>query len=182
MAEQDLLQSLIDGHEKAYHSIFQSHYSKLVAFAFQTIKDGEQAKDIVQNCFVKIYNRRSSLAQVSNINAYLYKIVYNETLNYIRTQNNYQRHKQFYLEESKDESLFDEQVELTEKEHRLYQAIEQLPDQCRRIFVMSRFHEKKNGEIADELGLSIRTVETHISNALKILKRLLLLLAILISK
>jgi DNA-directed RNA polymerase specialized sigma24 family protein len=84
MREEDLLQSLQEGHEEAYHFLFNTYYRRLVAFAFGIVKETEQAKDVVQNCFVKLYHKRGELVQVNNINAYLYKIVYHEALNYVR--------------------------------------------------------------------------------------------------
>lgn len=166
------LHSLADGDERAFKALFDQYYKRLASLAYQYQKDADHARDTVQNVFVKLFQRREEFASVRDTKAYLYRIVQNECLNEIRNNETRRRHYLNYAVHT--ESVFEAHVGQSEKEYRLYQAIKSLPPRCRQIFVMSRIEGKKNSEIADDLKLSVRTVETQISIALKSLRTSLL--------
>jgi RNA polymerase sigma-70 factor (family 1) len=170
-----LLEKLIDGDESAFKYLFDSHYRALTNFAYRFFRDADLAKDVVQNVFVKIYQNRPSLRTVDDIKNYLYKAVYNECLNELKKQDVRDRYHDQYAS-LQETTFFEQTLEQTEKENLIYQAIENLPPQCKRIFLMSRIEGKKNPEIADALKISVRTVETQISLALKNLRKTILLL------
>lgn len=168
--EQVLLQRLKLGDENAYHEIFNNYFSILVAFANKYLGDLDSSKEVVQNAFVKLFEKRNSLEISSNIKSYLFKMVYNDCLNVLKREKNILRlHNEYAL----GLDLYQDYIEIseqTELEYKIYTAINKLPPQCKRIIQQSRFEGKKNQVIANELNISIRTVETQISKALKLLK------------
>jgi RNA polymerase sigma-70 factor (family 1) len=154
-----------------FDKLFLTYYPPLTAFAFRFTKDVDAARDIVQSVFMKILEKeRSVLARNDTVKAYLYKSVSNACINHIKKESVRQGHHQLFRKEQA-EAHFDDAVEQVEEEYRIYAAIKKLPAQCQKIFIMSRIEDRKNQEIADELAISIRTVETQISNALRILRK-----------
>jgi RNA polymerase sigma-70 factor, ECF subfamily len=168
--EDNLLKKLKNGDEEAYRQIFNEHFSMLVAFALKYLGDLNFSKEVVQNAFVKLFEKRNSLEISSNIKSYLFKMVYNDCLNVLKREKNILRlHNEYALRLD----LYQDYIEIseqTELEYKIYTAINKLPPQCKRIIQQSRFEGKKNQVIANELNISIRTVETQISKALKLLK------------
>jgi len=129
----------------------------------------DEARDIVQNVLVGIYEKRNALEITTSIKAYLYKSVYHACLNAL-TQ--VQIHKDHHEQLKHQLSFTDDHDTMinAELEAKIWSAVQSLPGQCRKIFEMNRFEGMKNSEIAKVLGISIRTVETQISKALKILR------------
>lgn len=160
------------GDEATYKELFLKYYPPLTAFAFRFVKDEEAAKDIVQSVFIKIFERRDTLIIEESAKSYLYRAVSNACINYKRKEAVRLGHYELYVKEL-DEKFFEDAVEQSEEEHKLFLAIKNLPAQCQKIFMMSRLENRKNQEIAHELSLSIRTVETQISNALRTLRKAL---------
>lgn len=173
MEQGDLLQQLKDGDLIAYRSVFNEYYPLLLNFAHKLTRDEALAKDAVQNIFTKMFASRESIVVKQDIRSYLLGAVRNECLNIIKKESRAHEHYQ-ELASNTDDRFISDAIEQAESENRIYRAIRELPPQCQKIFTMSRLDEKKNQEIASELGISIRTVETQISNALKALRKSLL--------
>jgi len=173
MTSDTLLQKLKSGDEAAYRDIFIEYYPLLLSFAFKIIRNEDHAKDAVQNVFVKLFSSREHINVQEDLRAYLFTAVRNECLNLIKKETRMQQHHE-EIQRGVNESFFVDAIEEAEHENRIFKAISELPTQCRKIFTMSRLEEKKNHEIAAELGISVRTVETQISNALKTLRKALL--------
>ncbi len=134
--------------------------------------DFDTAKDITQETFVKLYEKRDELVIHTSLKSFLYTSVRNRCLDYIKLHKIRQQHKDTILYESstytEDEDT--DQIRYTELQEKIHRIIKTLPTQNQKIFMLSRFGGKTNQEIADELNLSKRTVETHISNAIKKIK------------
>ncbi|MEM1134431.1 MAG: RNA polymerase sigma-70 factor [Bacteroidota bacterium] len=166
-----LLFNLIrDGDVSAFEKLFNAYYPLLCIYAKKKVGDLDEARDIVQDVFVKVYHDRDKLAIDTSIKAYLYKAVHNASLNRIKQIKIHKYHHEYI----KNQTPFSEDQDTmikAELEEKIWQIIQSLPDKCRRIFEMNRFEGKKNKEIAENLGISIRTVETQISKALKILRK-----------
>lgn len=172
LVKQDILiRKLQDGHESAYEALFKTFYTELVVHANRYLYDMESSKEIVQDLFVNIYEKRSNLDINSSLKSYLYRSVQNRCINFINAQKikdkyaNYIKHRN-----SGEENSVERAMNVAELENALYSAIGDLPPKCRMIFKMNRFEGFSNGEIAERLELSKRTVETQITKALKILR------------
>jgi len=162
-----------DGKEsmEAFEQLFRRYYAPLVAYASRYVSGTETAREIVQDFFVKLYEKRNSLSIDVSVKSYLYRSVYNCCINYINQRNIQDRHlKNIELERTGEENLENE-INTVELQYKIFEIIEELPARCKRIFKMNRIEGLKNDEIAANLNLSKRTVETQISKALKILRK-----------
>jgi len=135
------------------------------------ITDAVLAEEMVQQVFLKLLDRATPLVLRSSVKAYLYRAVHNECLNYIK----HEKVKQVHINQSGTEMNFHTdtpsgKMQYKELTSQLQRAVNELPEQCRTIFQMSRFEELKYAEIAHELGISIKTVENQIGKALKRLR------------
>ena len=165
------LEQLKAGDESSYKKLFDEYYVRLCVFAKKYTHDIDVSKDLVQDLFVKLYADRKTLKINTSIQSYLYQSVKNRCLNYIRHEQinttHLQNIKAVKIEEN--HQWEDKMIE-TELESKIFQIVTSLPKQYKRIYNMSRVEGRKNKQIADELNISIRTVETQISNALKELR------------
>jgi RNA polymerase sigma-70 factor, ECF subfamily len=171
LPEVELIEKLRSGDEKSFEYVFKTYYPSLAVFAKKYVYDLDLGKELVQDLFVKLYENHENLQINSSLKSYLFKSVQNKCLTHISQTQLRSKHLEnvavIERERELDGSDHMEQVQLEEN---IYNSISTLPDQCRRIFKMSRMEGLKNKEIAEELNISIRTVETQISKALKILR------------
>lgn len=172
LTDTDILEAIRQGNERVFEVVFRKHYQALCNYAFGLLKDMDDAEEIVQGMFLKLWDQRQDLEITVSLKSYLYRAVHNTCLNrikHLKIQDNYRQHVGDFLENnhvSATAELFKAELEA-----RIAEAIEKLPEQCRLIFRMSRFEELKYQEIANELHLSIKTVENQIGKALKILRQ-----------
>lgn len=155
----------------AFEQLFKTHYKALHAYANVILKEEDLAEEIVQGMFLKFWEKRELLQVQSSIKAYLYKCIYNDCMNHLKHEKIKLKHQEFtYHTMNTHQEPASAKAELTELEHNLQGALNELPEQCRTIFQMSRFEELKYREIADQLGLSIKTVENQMGKALRVLR------------
>lgn len=166
-----LQQRLSRGDETAFQETFELYFKVLVLFATKFSLDKETAEDLVQDVFVKLYEQKERLQFHSSLKAFLYQSVRNRCIDMIRSSKTREKHHVEIKAGAELEGLNSEDLMLqSELEEKIYHSIGQLPEQCQIIFKMNRFDGKKNQEIAEELNISKRTVETQISKALKRLR------------
>ena len=157
-----------------FEQIYYRLQPRLYAYCRKYVDDGEQARDIVQECFANLWDNQTEVS-VSH-ESYLFRAVHNRCISHFRslkTHTNYETSVKQALKESEiHPEVPDPLTELYMKEinELLQHCIDKLPEKCRMIFVMSRYRNMKNQEIATELGISIRTVEAQIYHALKVIK------------
>ena len=157
--------------DKAFEQMFKTHYKELHSYASVMLRDEDTAEEIVQSMFLKFWEKRELLNVQTSIKAYLYKCVYNDSLNYLKHQKVKTKYQDFAAYTMNDHhEAASSKVELTELEFKIQEALNELPEHCRTIFQMSRFEELKYREIAEQLDLSIKTVENQMGKALKILR------------
>jgi RNA polymerase sigma-70 factor, ECF subfamily len=149
--------------------LFKEHYEALFRYAFSILKNEEDAKDVLQIVFINLWERRDTLHINSSPKAYLYRAVYNESLNYIKKES--VRHKHETGAFSMQENVVQEEVSDSGIwQQKMDEVLEQMPPQCKTVFLKSRIENKKYAEIAAELDISVKTVEAHMSKALKIIR------------
>jgi RNA polymerase sigma-70 factor (ECF subfamily) len=171
---EQLIPQLLSGDEKTFESVYKYFLKPLHVYAITMLKDEDTAKGMVQNIFLKLWERRETLNFSGSLQAYLYGAVYHECLNYIRHEKVKGNHQDHIAYTMKNKTASDNGMELTDLKEKLQQALNDLPEKCRTIFQLSRFEELKYREIADQLGISVKTVETQMGKALKILRYKLL--------
>jgi len=167
---EQLIPLLLSGDVSTFKSVYQHFLKPLHVYAITMLKDEDVAKGMVQNIFLKLWERKSTLSFTGSIQAYLYGAVYHECLNYLRHEKvkiNHQDHILYTMSNKNDAGNGMELLDLKEK---LQQALNELPERCRTIFQLSRFEELKYQEIANELDISIKTVEAQMGKALRILR------------
>jgi RNA polymerase sigma-70 factor (ECF subfamily) len=165
--EKNLFELIKKSDEKAYEILFRLYYEPLVKYCNQYLDDKDLAKGFTQQVFVNIWEKRHTL-QIQQPAPFLYKSVKNKCLNHFRHQEvklNFQKSKE--LHEISYEQVVDEP-----NDHiiQIYNSIDKLSPQCKRIFIMSRIDGLTHKEIAEELDLASKTVKNQIGKALKHLK------------
>ncbi len=161
----------IDSDSQVFNQIYIDNFPALHRYAYTIINDGQLAEEMVHQVFLKILERKEDIKVHTSVKAYLFRSVNNECLNYIKHQkvkHNYQINATANMANQVETPS--NKLAYKELEQHLKIAINDLPEQCRTIFQLSRFEELKYREIADQLGISIKTVETQMSKALKRLR------------
>jgi len=157
--------------EAEFEQAFKSHFKALHAYACTILKEEAAAEEIVQQVFFKLWEKKEQVHIQQSVSAYLYRSVYNESLNYLKHQKVKKAHQSHTLYTSGTSSeQVSRKVIARELEAKIAEALNQLPEQCRTIFQMSRFEELKYREIADRLNLSVKTVENQMGKALRIMR------------
>lgn len=157
--------------DQAFEQLFKAHYRGLHAYAHTILRDEDLAEEMVQGMFLKFWEKRELLNIQSSIKAYLYRSVYNDSMNYLKHQKIQTKYQDFIMHNmDTSHEPASAKLELSQLEMKLKEALNELPEHCRTIFQMSRFEELKYREIAAQLGLSIKTVENQMGKALKILR------------
>ncbi|EDM38203.1 RNA polymerase sigma-70 factor, ECF subfamily protein [Pedobacter sp. BAL39] len=164
-------QPLVEYDDQSFEQLFKAHYKSLHAYALVILRDSDLAEEIVQGMFLKFWEKRALLNVKTSVKAYLYRCIYNDALNHLKHERIKLKHQQFtHQTMNSSHEPASSKVELSELQLKLSEALRTLPEQCRTIFQMSRFEELKYREIADQLGLSVKTVENQMGKALRILR------------
>ena len=158
-------------------SMFKTFYPVLAAYCQKYVKNEETARDIVQDVFLKVWENRQNVDFSMPLHSYLLKIAHNCCMNHLqhmKTEQNYLHNAALELleMEAQYDYLFDQLV-ADAMEEKIEQVVETLPEQCRDIFRKSRYEGMSHKDIAQNLNISVRTVETQIYRALKTLKKAL---------
>jgi len=157
--------------KSAFEQVFKTHFKNLHAYAFTIVRDEAEAEEMVQQVFFKLWERAETLSLTGSIAAYLYRAVHNESLNYLKHQKVKSSHQLHVAHSMKNQAdHIGGKLAGKELEAKYKSALNELPEQCRTIFQLSRFEEMKYREIADKLDISVKTVENQMGKALKILR------------
>lgn len=174
MQEQILLQKIKLGDESAFRNVFEMHYGLLCSIASEFLKDDFLAETIVGDVILYLWEKRDTIEIQSSLRAYLVKAVRNKCLNYQQLQYVVKETRLSEKDELLDTNgnflISDSQPLATllekELEIEIEKSINDLPEECRKVFEMSRFDQMKYEDIAQKLNISVNTVKYHIKNAL----------------
>lgn len=148
--------------------LFKSHFAGLCFFAQKYVKDFETAKEIVQDAYVSLWDKRETIDMSRPVKSYLTIVIHNKCTNYLRDNRKFDQYildLEILLEVPENDgadSMIEEELKL-----KIDASIAELPEKCREIFVLNRYENLKYKEIADRLHISIKTVETQMSKALQ---------------
>lgn len=165
MKDKSLVLGLINGDEKAYKDLYDSYYEILVVYCYSLTNDWQQAEDIVQNTFVKIWTNREKIIINSSLKNYLYRAVYNGFATFYKKQKRREESLLILKKEALDPIIEMDEEHLERKIKLLQAAIDHLPKKCKKVFLMHKKEGYKQREIAARLDISEKTVEKHISRA-----------------
>jgi len=157
--------------QQEFENLFRTEFAGLCFFAQKYVKDLEAAREIVQESFIQLWEKRDTLDTSRNIKSYLATSIRNKCLNYLRDNKKFNAHI-LQLENLLELTVEPEHDVLVEKElHNAIQlALDELPEKCREVFVLNRYDNLRYKEIADKLGISVKTVEAQMSKALQHLR------------
>lgn len=168
--DNELFLEIRQGNKKSFETLFKAYYAPLCAFSRKYVKDPDDCEEIVQGFFLKIWDKREELEINLSVRNYLFSSIRNRCLNHIKHEKIKQEYNAEILSNTDnriDSANFIMEVDLVKKIDR---SIAALPDRRREIFILSREQGLKYREIADQLGISIKTVETQMGQALKELR------------
>lgn len=166
-----------NGDEQAFEHIFKTAYNKLVGFCHHFVHEQEQAKGIAQEAFVNLWLNRTKIEKPTGIQSFLYTSAKSACLNYIRHREVVEKYNDRKLNEFESqlewealETLDFTSLECIELNDLIKSSINNLPEKCKLVFEKKRFEGKTNKEIADELGINVKSVEANMTRALKALR------------
>ena len=150
----------------AFDRLFQDYFVPLTHYARLYIKDEDEAKDLVQKLFTQMWEQPERFEADSSIQGLLYTSVKNRCLNWLKHEKVKQDHQQHAARTGKTMYVVQDD-DSSDLEVKIEKALQLLPEQCRRVFELSRIDGLKYKEIAEQLGISIKTVEVHMGKALR---------------
>jgi RNA polymerase sigma-70 factor (family 1) len=168
LGEDELINLLQQGKLGAFREIYTRYWKQLYANAYKRLKNKEMAEEIVQEVFTSLWHKRGALNITQTLGGYLFTSVSNLVIDQYRKNLVRARYKEsFKLVYSETDNSTEDAILVKELEHTIENEVNSLPDKCRSVFELSRVEHKTNKEIACELGISEKTVEHHITKALK---------------
>lgn len=172
--EELLFLQLSEGNEQAFDVIYHHYNKRLAPFVDKMVHSPELSEEIIQDIFVHLWANRSLFAQVKHPTAYLFNVATNKTLDYLKKIANNEKLKEkvtYYAAKFSNET--EERIYFRESAEIVNQAIAELPEQRRRIYLLSRVEGLSNDEIAKQLDISKNTVANQLVSALKFIRTFL---------
>ena len=167
-----LFENITKGNLKAFEELFRKYYSLLCNYAFKYLRDMDKCEEIIQDLFYTVWDKRGEIKIQTSVKSYLYRSVYNNSINYLKHRSIEYRYRQHVMEsdnntspEVTNEIFADELSEIIEN------TLNELPERSRTIFNLNRFEGLKYHEIAEKLSLSVKTIEANMSKALKLFRK-----------
>lgn len=170
--EKEWVKALINGDLDAFEHLFNKYYKKIYHFAKGYLKNEEDAEDLLQEVFAKVWESRKDIKEHLSFNSFIYTITYHAILKFFRSKGREKKYLDQYsnkIEKFVDDT--DHKIDYQLVLDQIMHYLEEVPERRRRIFIMSRFEGITNDKIAEELNISRKTVENHIHKVLKFLRK-----------
>lgn len=160
--------------QKAFRDFYNMTYDRLFRIAYYYVKKEEWSQEIVLDVFLKLWKERSTLPNVRNIEDYCFILVKNASLNYIEKESRHITFESDSLPEPQEQTCSPEESLISEELFALYvKALDRLPERCREIFIRIREEKKSYAQVAEELGISTKTVDAQLQKAVSRLKEMI---------
>ena len=170
--ELSMISSLKKGDKTAFDYFFQTYYYYLYVNSLKLLHNKEEAEEVVQNVYVKLWEKRKELNINKSVINYLLRSIHNESLNKIKHQKIHQMAVFNLTKKTREEEceniIFN--CEICELQEIIQKTLNTLPNKCKKVFIMSRYHQLKTKEIAEHFEISTKTVENHMAKALRIFR------------
>ncbi len=169
--DEELTDLLRTGDELAYQELYNRYWDVLLDTAFKRISSIELAEEIVQDIFVNLFIRRESLTIKSSFEGYLKNALKYKVFDVFRSQTTHDKYINEVLKNVNNRSITPEEaLQVKELKEKIDRATQKMPEKCREVFILSRVENLSNKLIAERMGISVSTVEKHISKAMNIIK------------
>jgi len=171
LQENELANALQKGDEIVFEKVFKDYYERLCNYANTFVNDMDEAEEMVQSTFLALWEKRENIDIHTSVKSYLYQAVHNQSINKIKHYQVRQVHSE-YVKHHGDFGTYDSSQSILgeELEKQINTAIESLPPQCQTVFKLSRFENLTYAEIAQQLDISVKTIENHMGKALRIMR------------
>jgi RNA polymerase sigma-70 factor (ECF subfamily) len=154
-----------------FEMLFKAHYSSLCSYADGFLKNLEASEDVVQDVMFRIWTGRETLVIETSVRSYLFRAVRNGCMNVLKHHHIRGKYRSFRERETMvNQRSPEEEMIIMELEEKIWKAIDQLPLERRKVFIMNRYDRLTYNQIAIELGISVKTVENQMSKALSFLR------------
>ncbi len=170
MTEAELISDVKAGMTSAFDTLFGIYSNKIYYFAFSILKSKEDAEDVVQYTFFKVWEKRESINHNLAFKPFLFTIAYNISIDMLRVRLKEKGHRESILAHATSNYNLEERIEFGDLLSRVNQIAEKLPPRKREIYQLSRVHNLSYNEIAVKLNISVKTVENGIGYSLKYIK------------
>ena len=171
LSDDELLVLLKQDKLSAFKELYGRYWKKLYGAAYKRLKNKESAEEIVQEIFTNLWLKRYSLQITTTVGGYLYSTASNGIIDRYRKELVRTKYKEvFWTVHSETDNSTEDAIMLRELTYTIEAEVRQLPDKCRSVYELSRNEHKTNKEIALQLGISEKTVENHLTKALKRLR------------
>lgn len=172
--ESIILASLREGDMEAFKHIYDSYWPKLYGYVYNRLKRKEAAEEIIQEVFFALWKKHKELEVSHSLSAYLFSAVKYQLLNYIKASHIRQNYNQHFLKSERTaDNSNEEQMNANDLKKTMDKAVAMLPEKCQQVFRMSRHEQLSIRDIADALHISHKTVENHLTKALRQLRAVL---------
>jgi RNA polymerase sigma-70 factor (ECF subfamily) len=166
--EKEILRELGMGNKEAFASLYEMYAPKCQAFVLSFTKDSDFSKDVTHDIFVKVWLKRDVISKLDSFSPYLFRMVKHHIID--QFENNvvkakFERRQMLTVDDFHNST--EDKIDYDEMQLLIFNAVASMPEKRRKIFIYSRYQNLNNSEIADIMGISIGTVENHITNALK---------------
>ena len=171
LLDRNIVEALRQGDEQVFETIFRTYYERLCNYANTILNDMDEAEEMVQGAFLTVWEKHDTLEIHTSVKSYLYRAVHNSCLNRVKhykvrkTYGDSVKNQTELLHDDASQDLVGRELDGI-----VANAIDSLPDQCKLVFKLSRFENLTYAEIAEQLGISVKTVENHMVKALKVLR------------
>ncbi len=169
LSDQELLRKLSDGDDAAFTCLFRRHWNRLYKSAYRVLADEQVCEDIVQAVFMNIWERRNELSSVRSFESYVYVMTRYMVFRHVAESRRWNSVADFPEDEPAVPSA-DTSLHVLEMETIVSSTVRDMPLRCQEVFTLSRDEQLSRREIAEQLGISLKTVENHMSRALRLLR------------
>ncbi len=179
ISDKEIIRGLKEGEENTYVYLFNEYYVRLCAYSQRYVGRKDVAEEIISEIFFNLWENRRKLAIKTSIKSYLFKAAVNNSLYFLRKLDKENKLKEFFSDTDisniefgfSPEEISEQSILKSNISEKIEEAINALPEQQQKAFRLKRFEGKKNKEIANIMGLSIKTVEMHLSRAMLKLRK-----------
>lgn len=170
-SDRQLVSRLKLGDKKAFEEIFRKYREKIYYFAIRYYNSAEDAENVVQDVFIKLWDERENVKEELSLNNYIYTIAKNHLFNIQRKKINEKAYRNYIVEHLVQTPNLENEMIYADLKESIDKIIDELPAQRKRVFVMGNLEGLSNKEVASALNLSVRTIAVHKSLALQALKK-----------